>query len=84
MWFRIIMSVKCEECISFAICVNQMGFSKDPSYSFGYVFEWSDCINRCSYLQKLTKGRTHDLEFLEVKAFFMEQKGLNPYEKNKV
>lgn len=72
------MTVQCENCISLAICIHQINFERDDHYSFGYVFEWGNCIHRCSYLSNLSKGTHNDPEFFAVKLFFMKQKGVNP------
>jgi len=68
--------VPCKKCISLAICLCQVFFIKDETFSYGYMFGWGNCGTRCHYMHKLSQGGNKSL-FEEVKRFFMSQKGIN-------
>jgi len=70
------MIMPCKECISFAICLSRAKFTENRNYSFGYIFEWGD--NKCPYLNNLTLRTFNDFDMIELKQYFMEQKGIKP------
>jgi hypothetical protein len=70
--------IECEDCVSLAICINEINFYKDDEYSFRYVFQWGTCANRCSYLNNLVAGFHGENGFMDLKLFFMKQKGIQP------
>jgi hypothetical protein len=67
--------IKCEECISFAICVNSITFFNDRNYSFEHAMHFGDVQNRCNYFSNITHD-IHGGEYQSLKTFFLKAKGL--------
>jgi len=69
------MNLLCEECVSFAICINEVTFDSDRHYSYGLAMQFNGIQLRCDYF--LNKARhIHSDEYQEIKRFFLINKGI--------
>jgi hypothetical protein len=63
--------LRCEECISLAICISEIKFYPDNDYSFSYAMSFTGVMERCSYFASLEWGSK---DFLNTKRFFLQKK----------
>jgi hypothetical protein len=69
--------IKCEECISFAICINLMTTTKGNDYGLGYYLHRNPWIEtKCSYYQEVFNGSSNIESWNEFKRFILTKKGL--------
>jgi hypothetical protein len=65
--------IQCQDCISFAICLANINFEKQPHNSYGYFMNLSSISNKCDLVQYTV---TSESSWDKFKIFFLKQKGL--------
>lgn len=66
--------ILCEDCICSAICINQISFQRDVSYTYGVSLIYNGIETRCDKFRWWTRDIMNP-DFQKMKRFFLIKKG---------
>jgi hypothetical protein len=64
---------QCEECISFAICIQKLQCVRNVVYTFKYETYWGYITEKCNYANMIISSRN---DYTKFKKLFLKKKGL--------